>query len=129
MWGHSMMKALSKTLTTICLSTGESELSALVKGAAEGMGMRSLLNDLGVPVTVEIQSDVSAVLGITARQGLGRVRHIAVSDLWVQQRIKNGDAIASKLPGSENPSDLMTKPLDANRIQYLLSKMNVWQAS
>ena len=36
MWGESMMKSWSKTLSTLALSSGESELAAMAKGAAEG---------------------------------------------------------------------------------------------
>ena len=59
-------------------------------------------------------------VGIPQRIGLGRVRHLAVSDLWVQQRVQRGSVIIKKVPGKRNGADLMTKPLDWPRILELL---------
>ena len=43
MWGRKFIKAWSKTMDIIALSTGESELGAVVTGATEGLGLQSLL--------------------------------------------------------------------------------------
>ena len=124
-----MLKAWSKTISTLCLSSGESELAALAKGAAEGLGVESIMKDFGMSVKVELHSDATAAIGIANRQGLGRIRHVAVADLWVQQRLKNGDFSVAKVPGLENLSDLMTKALDSTRIDKLLDLMNVLKKS
>ena len=125
LWGGAMLKAWSKTITTLALSSGESELSAMAKGAAEGLGVEAILKDFGIEVLVEIHSDATAAIGIASRQGLGRIRHIAVADLWIQQRLKAGDFTVSKVNGLDNLSDLMTKALDAVRIEKLLDLMGV----
>ena len=125
MWGESMMKSWSKTLSTLALSSGESELAAMAKGAAEGLGIKSVLHDFGISVNVEIHSDATAAIGIAGRQGLGRIRHIAVSDLWIQQKLKSGAFTAHKVAGSDNIADLMTKPLDAVKIDTFLSEMGI----
>ena len=83
-----MLKAWSKTLSTLALSSGESELAAMAKGSAEGLGLQAILQDFGINVKVEVHSDATAAIGIASRQGLGRIRHIAVADLWVQQKLK-----------------------------------------
>ena len=126
MWNGCLLKAWSKTIPTLALSSGESELSALAKGAAEGLGARSLFHDLGVEVSLEIHSDATAAIGIAARQGLGRIRHISVADLWVQQRLKAGDFRTFKIPGADNPSDLMTKPVGSDLIHKFLKILNVF---
>ena len=119
------MKSWSKTISTLALSSGESELAALAKGAAEGLGIESILGDFGITVKVELHSDATAAIGIAGRQGLGRIRHVAVADLWVQQKLKNGDFQVFKVNGLENISDLMTKTLDAVKITEFLKLMNV----
>ena len=73
------------------------------------MGIHSVLTDFGVKVKIEIHSDAIAAIGICQRQGLGRVRHLATADLWIQQRIRSKELKLFKLPGTENPSDLMAK--------------------
>ena len=120
-----MIKCWSKTLSTLALSSGESELAGMVKGAAEGLGMASVLRDFGIPIEVELYSDATAAIGIASRQGLGRIRHIAVADLWIQQRLKSGELAAFKVDGKKNVADLMTKALEAPRIEELIESMDV----
>ena len=120
-----MIKAWSKTIPTLALSSGESELAELSKGAAEVMGLQSIFEDFGMNVKLELHSDATAAIGIASRQGLGRIRHVAVADLWIQQRLKAGSFSVHKVPGEENVSDLMTKALDAPRIDMLLDKMGI----
>ena len=100
-------------------------MSFLVKGAAEGLGMAAVLKDFGREVRVEIHSDATGAIGIAGRQGLGKIRHIAVADLWVQQRVKTGELKTFKVPGDENSSDMMTKALEGPRIAKLLDLINV----
>ena len=108
-WGRSVLKAWSRTQTLIALSSGESELAAVTKAAAESMGVQAALGDFGFRVSIEIHSDATAAIGICKRQGLGRVRHLATADLWVQQKVKSKHLKLYKLPGKDKPSDLMTK--------------------
>ena len=39
---------------------------------------------------------------------------MAVADLWIQQRANEGSVQFRKLPGTENTSDIMTKPVEAD---------------
>ena len=87
------------------------------------MGMRSLLSDLGKEVRVEMAADATAAIGMVRRQGLGKIRHLAVADLWVQQRISRGDLKIKKIHGRENPADLYTKVLPKDHCHYLMSKL------
>ena len=108
-WNKALLKAWSRTQTLIALSSGESELAAVTKAAAEALGIQSVLSDFGRSVKIEIHSDATAAIGICKRQGLGRVRHLATADLWIQQKVRARELKLFKLPGKENPSDLMTK--------------------
>ena len=119
------MKAWSKTIPTLCLSTGEAELAAMVRGATEGEGLVSVLRDFGLEAKLHMESDASAAIGITQRQGLGKIRHLSVADLWIQQRIRSGAIHVSKVPGLRNVSDLMTKPMEPKRLHELLHLMGL----
>ena len=74
--------------------------------------MRSTLRELGLDFSLEIFSDAAAAIGICKRRGLGKVRHLAVADLWVQDHIRSGDFILTKVKGPENPADVLTKFVD-----------------
>ena len=71
LWGRSVMKAWSRTQTLIALSSGESELAAVTKAAAEGLGLRSVLGDFRHIVSIEIHSHATAALGICKRHECG----------------------------------------------------------
>ena len=57
-------------------------MGGICRGASHGIGMRSLMQDLGFKWDLELWSDASAAIGICKRRGLGKVRHLAVADLW-----------------------------------------------
>ena len=64
-----------------------------------------------------MKGDAVAAIGIVKRQGLGRIRHLAVADLWIQQKAKQGSVVYEKLAGYHNTSDIMTKPVEADVLQ------------
>ena len=107
--GTHLIRHWSTTQKVVTLSSGEAELAGIVKGAAEGIGIRSLCEDLGRTRRLEIHADSSAAVGICSRSGIGRVRHLAVAQLWVQERIKTGDISLYKVAGAANPGDMLTK--------------------
>ena len=46
------------------------------------MGLQSILSDFDLCGHVAIKSDATAAIGMVHRLGLGKVRHLAVGDLW-----------------------------------------------
>ena len=113
MLGGHCLKTFSKTLPVIALSTGEAELMAVVRGTTEILGLRALLYDLGLSFLCRVKSDATAAIGMVGRMGLGKVRHLAVSDLWVQHFARKGVVAYEKVDGKENPSDTLTMTVDA----------------
>ena len=53
--------------------------------------------------------DSSAALGMVKRKGNGKMRHIRVGMLWIQQKAEEEELRYKKVDGKENPGDLMTK--------------------
>jgi hypothetical protein len=125
MWGGKVIKTWSKTMAIIALNSGEAKLGAVARGLAEGLGLRSVLADFGVEVALEVLSDATAAIGMCRRLGLGRVRHLATADLWVQQRVKSGEVVLGKLPGVENPADAMTKRIAAPELAGHCDRMGL----
>ena len=110
--GNHLIKHWSTTQSTVALSSAEAELTGICKGASQSLGLQSLAADLGIKVKLKIMSDATAAIGIARRRGLGKVRHLATADLWVQDRLKKKDFSLEKIPGAENPSDMLTKHVD-----------------
>ena len=122
MLGHRMVKAWCGTQAIVALSSGEAEYYGVVKGGSIGIGLRSMLEDFGIKVTIRINTDASAAKGIANRRGLGKVRHIAVNQLWIQDRISRGDLTISKINGKENLADILTKHVNAEDIRVHLCR-------
>ena len=72
---------------------------------------------------MKAKGDAVAAIGIVKRQGLGRVRHLAVADLWIQQKAKEGSVVYEKLAGYSNTSDIMTKPVEADVLNRHMEAM------
>ena len=84
--GNHLIKAWSKTQTVVAKSSAEAELYSVVKGSCEGLGVSTLLRDLGEPAPkVRMHLDATAAKGIIERKGLSKVRHVEVDILWLQE--------------------------------------------
>ena len=107
--GKHLLKSWSTNQSVVALSSGEAEYYSMVKGGSIGLGFQAMLQEFGVKVPITIRSDASAAIGIVMRRGLGKVRHIDVTQLWLQEKTSSGDIKVLKVKSSENKSDLLTK--------------------
>ena len=67
------------------MSSAEAELYGIIKTSSEVLGIVSILKDRSKQFKGDIMVDASAALGIIGRTGLGKLRHIDTSYLWLQQ--------------------------------------------
>jgi hypothetical protein len=80
---------------------------------------------LGLKVDIKVRSDATAAIGMVRREGLGKVRHLAVADLWIQQKARDGTIAYFKIDGKQNPSDLLTKGVGVAEILKFLEKLGL----
>ena len=87
--------------------------------------------DLGVEFSqsIAIKSDASAAIGISNRIGIGKIRHIEVTQLWVQEKVANGEIVIHKVPTEDNLADALTKAVDAQTIQTHVNGTNAERLS
>ena len=115
----------SRTQKSIALSSAEAEYLSLRGAASEALNIHIALRFLtALPVVLKAFTDSSACRSICARQGVGRIKHLAVRLLWLQQGIRAGRLTAHSVPTQQNPADIRTKPLTTKRIQLLLYILN-----
>ena len=69
--GLNVIKTQVNAMKGISLSSGEAEYAAVVKGAQQGLGIKSMCADWGLMASVNVRSDSSAAIGISNRLGLG----------------------------------------------------------
>ena len=122
--GPYVIKTWSSTQRVIALSSAEAELYSLLKCACQTLGIVNLVLDFGLHLQATVHTDASAALAIANRQGLGKLRHIDMQWLWLQEKVKSGDALAREVAGKKNPSDLTTKHLPSEEIMKHLESMS-----
>ena len=83
------------------------------------------MHDLGLGVEVRLFSDSSAALGIIRRSGIGKIKHLAIKHLWVQDYLREGFYTENKIPTALNPADIFTKHKDRDTIKNVLDKSNL----
>ena len=124
--GSHLLKSWASTQQVIATSSGEAELYAMVKGASQTIGMVSMAFDFNDVLEGHVSCDANAAIGIAHRQGLGKLRHINVQWLWIQERVRNKELNLSKVPGEDNPADAMTKFLAKDIMQKHRESMSCY---
>ena len=122
MVGTHLLKCWSATQAGVAMSLGEAEFYGAVRGASAGLGMKALYSDIGYKLPLRLWTDSSAAIGIASRQGLGKLRHLECTSLWLQQRLRHKDLEIRKIAGEANPADLYTKHIESKaKIEQLIN--------
>lgn len=123
--GNACVMSMSTSQKVVALSSGEAELYALVQGASRALGLQSVLADLGCKMRIRVYIDSSAAKSIASRRGLGKVRHVDIRELWIQDHVKSGKIELVKIDGKLNPADVATKTKDRNETSRLLKPIGI----
>ena len=90
----------------------------MVKGGQVGLSLRSIYQDLGIPMKIEIQSDSLTANSSMDRLGTGkRTKHIDTRYVWVQERAQDRDLSIKKVPTAKNGADVGRKQGSASVLQ------------
>ena len=88
------------------------EFYAITRGSAAGMMVQSILQEIRCKTKLVCLTDSSAAKAICHRRGVGRVKNVAHKELWVQDRVDEGELTVKKV-GTE----------DGSRITQLIGMM------
>ena len=83
--------------------------------------MQSIMHDLGWHCKIRLLVDSSAAKSIASRTGLGKLRHLEIKFLWLQECVRRGNVVLSKVRGDINPADVLTKPKSLEDMRQLLN--------
>ena len=108
MHGSHCSEFTSNLQSTEALSSGEAELYASVKGTSSGLGSVSIASDMGLVMSLMLETDATAGKGMVQRLGAGRVKHIETQFLWIQRIFYEKKASIRKIPRTVNGADLGT---------------------
>ena len=118
----------SRTQQLVALSSAEAELNAAVKAGQEGIGIANLLSEMGDVRPVRLKGDSSANHGIITRQGTGKVKHLSVRQLWLQERVALGGMSHTKVPRAINHSDVLTHHFTRAEAEQHFEKLHIHRA-
>jgi hypothetical protein len=115
--GGNLVHSSSKTQSVLALSSAESELGGIQRGACAAVFLSTFMNEVRLPAGVpELGTDSAAGIGMASRLGPARVKHIQMKQLFVQQLINAKRVALRKIPGKDNSSDIGTKVLPTREL-------------
>ena len=83
-----------------------------------------MLKYFGVDSGGMVSADSSAALAIAKRKGAGKLRHININCLWIQEKQDTKQVELRKVVGAENPAYMMTKHLPRQSLEKCMSHLN-----
>ena len=84
-------------------------------GGSEAKSVESMLSDLGFVVKPVSIIDAKATEHTSHRHGIGKMKHIDVAHLWLQDEVKSNRLRVRRVKSEDNLADIGTKAL-SNRI-------------
>ena len=76
-------------------------------------------------VGLKVNIDLSAAKAFVSKRGSGKMRHMEVKWLWLQEEVRKGRVEVGKVRGDSNPADLMTKYLSIKGVEERLGRMSI----
>ena len=120
-----LLHGQSTMLKTVSTSSGEAEFGGMTTAASISIGISELLKELNDPCTITVCADSSTALSICNREGPGKVRHLAVKTLWIQELVRARILKVAKVPTANNLADIGTKALGSARLRFLATAIGM----
>jgi len=111
----------------LATSSGQAEFFACGSLVNEGIGICQVYSELGFPLEFIVKLDSAAAIGMCQRRGVGKVRHLDIRYLHVQDCLRDGRITAiQKIPGEEKLADVGTKVLGRERLEFLTDQLGYY---
>ena len=72
---------------------------------------------------IQLITDANAAVGISNRLGSGKVRHIAVNQLWLQGKLRSKEMTVVKVPTEKNLADALTKGVESETLKHHVQRV------
>ncbi|XP_047949664.1 secreted RxLR effector protein 161-like [Salvia hispanica] len=108
----------SSLQSVVALSTTEAEFMALTAAVKESYWLRGILKDFGVvQESVAVGCDNNSALCVSKHQVYHeRSKHIDVHLHFIREKIDEGEVKVFKVDTTENPADMLTKPVSRSKL-------------
>ena len=119
-WKSFFQQCVSTNYTTnseelmdvFATSSAEAEVHAAADAVKEGLHLKYVADELGIPVSdkIRVGVDAGAAIGFINNTGSpARLKHINLRESWVRQLRDQSKVEFIKVLGTENPADFFTK--------------------
>ena len=122
-YGSHMLDCSVAKQSLVALSSGEAEFYGIVRAVATSKQTAQILEQIGMQSEVTIASDSSAARGVCTRTGSGKVRHLSIKELWIQESYRKKEIQFVSVDTLLNWADIGTKAHTSERLTSLLRQM------
>ena len=120
MLGRHTLKAYTRKQKVMAKSSAEAETVCSSIGSVRSeREVQSMMCDLGFAMKPVLAIDAKAIEHILHRQGIGKLKHIDVAYLWVQDEIRSQRLRVRRVRSEENVADMGTNPISKTVIVKL----------
>ena len=123
------LRSWSRTQPCVALSSAEAEYYALAVGIQEALLVQSVLRELGFTVEIIAHTDSSAAKQAAEKVGCLKQKHMQLKDMFVKDMLMKGMLTIEKVGTLDNPADMLTKALSAQKLEACLHMIPSWKRS
>eukprot|EP00971_Amphidinium_carterae_P340435 6478775-Amphidinium_carterae.2 len=105
---------ISRTQSTLALSSAEAELYAMRQGTIETQHTKQVFEEAAIPeidtesVTIMINTDSSSWKAVSSKLGRNRKsKHVQLKFLYIQDVIQRGELTIKQIPTTHNSADVL----------------------
>ncbi|CAM8900631.1 unnamed protein product [Rhodiola kirilowii] len=126
--GSSVVSWKTRKQAVVSRSSAESEYCSMASACSEIVWLTRLLTDMNIPVVrpVPLFCDSQSASHLARNPVFHeRTKHVEIDCHFVRQFVNSGTIHPTPIHTSEQPADLLTKPLTHDNLIYLSSKLGV----
>jgi len=121
-----ILTSYSKSQHVIALSSAEAELYALCSLVVESLAVQNLMCEAGFgKLRIQVFTDAQATKQNLERGTARGLRHVEIKFMFIRDLLREDKLQLSKIVGSENTADLLTKPVTKDVLRKLIKTMPV----
>jgi len=112
----------------VALSTTEAEYNSTTEGVKEAIWLRGLVNELGLTQKVlTVFCDSQSAIHLTKNNRYhDKTKHINIKHHFIIGVVVVGEIMVEKIHTSENPTDMLTKPLPITKFEHCLDLVGLY---
>ena len=121
LWRGVLLLSWSRTQGPISQSSCEAELVAMSTATSEARFLQNILAEVDEPVSLELVSDSLSSLHHTMRRGVGRIKHLELRYLCLQEEVRQNRLRLRHVSSAANAADVLTKAVSRAQLEVHLS--------